>query len=54
MSGGGGGEDGVPMVYAASWWSADTFERFMSDSASPMWTNLRAGASLVLGYSFPY
>jgi len=41
------------MVYAASWWSADTFERFMTDSASPMWTNLRVGPSLVLSQADP-
>jgi chorismate lyase len=32
----------VPAVYAASWWSSDTFAEFMSDSASPMWSNLRS------------
>ena len=31
----------VPAVYAASWWSAGTFAEFMSDSRSPMWSNLR-------------
>jgi chorismate lyase len=33
----------VPAVYAASWWSSDTFAEFMSDSKSPMWSNLRSG-----------
>jgi chorismate lyase len=32
----------VPAVYAASWWCSRTFERFMTDSKSPMWTNLRS------------
>ena len=33
----------VPMVYAASWWSADDFRRYMVDGSSPMWSNLRSG-----------
>ena len=39
---GGDGDGDVPMVYAASWWSRDTFEKYMTDSANPMWTNLRS------------
>ena len=42
---GDGDADGVsstPMVYAASWWSRETFDRYMTDSAEPMWNNLRS------------
>lgn len=31
----------TPAVYAASWWSKNDFATFMTDSQSPMWTNLR-------------
>tara|TARA_B110000977_G_C10852489_1_gene406361 strand:+ start:151 stop:774 length:624 start_codon:yes stop_codon:yes gene_type:complete len=31
----------TPAVYAASWWSSDDFEKYMTNSESPMWTNLR-------------
>jgi hypothetical protein len=41
-SGTSGGDDDVPMVYAASWWSRETFDKYMTDSANPMWTNLRS------------
>ena len=35
-------DTGERMAYAASWWSRETFDRYMSDSAEPMWNNLRS------------
>ena len=37
----GGDASDAPMVYAASWWSEETFRAYMTDSRTPMWTNLR-------------
>eukprot|EP00740_Mantoniella_antarctica_P006608 CAMPEP_0181358722 /NCGR_PEP_ID=MMETSP1106-20121128/5676_1 /TAXON_ID=81844 /ORGANISM="Mantoniella antarctica, Strain SL-175" /LENGTH=439 /DNA_ID=CAMNT_0023471731 /DNA_START=431 /DNA_END=1750 /DNA_ORIENTATION=+ len=42
ISSSGGHDDDVPMVYAASWWSKETFDKYMTDGANPMWTNLRS------------
>ena len=36
------GGSSAPMVYAASWWSEETFKTYMTDDESPMWTNLRS------------
>ena len=41
-TGTGNGGSSAPMVYAASWWSRETFDRYMTDSAEPMWNNLRS------------
>ena len=40
--GGPAASSSLPAVYAASWWSEETFKTYMTDDESPMWTNLRS------------
>jgi chorismate lyase len=33
----------VPYVYAASWWSADTIDKYLKDKQQPIWVSLSEG-----------
>ena len=37
------GEDHLPLVYAASWWSADHVDKFLRDKQQPIWASLSQG-----------
>eukprot|EP00891_Asterochloris_glomerata_P006110 jgi/Astpho2/6110/Aster-04056 len=37
------GEDHLPLVYAASWWSADHVDEFLRDKQQPIWASLSQG-----------
>ena len=37
------GEDHLPLVYAASWWSADHVDEFLQEKQQPIWASLSQG-----------
>lgn len=38
-----GGAGSAPLVYAASWWRADTINEYLRDRSTPIWVSLSQG-----------